>query len=681
MATVDASSLRLRELNGIKVYEVSSARAAPEWAKLEKSKRKLRKREDYQRRIELVQDLSFTASSSRVKMSPDGQFLIVSGLHPPQVKCYDVSQLSMKWCRHMDAEIVDFCCLSDDYSKLAFICADRSIRFHAKFGNYYNTRTPKQGRDVCYSENTADLCVVGSSSEVWRLNLEQGRFLQPLESKCDELNVCGISPTHGLFAAGSGDGEVECFDLRARKSCAAIRCVDRDDEGGVTALRFDPNGLQMAVGTEGGYVRLFDLRSSRPLRVKDHMNGFPIVDLKYHTTVDGVRRLVSTDKKIVKIWEEKTGEPYTSIEPGYEINDLCLWDKTGLMMMAQDHTQLSVFFTPSLGAAPKWCSFLENLTEEMEERTQENLYDDYRFITREELEKLHLSHLIGTKMLRAYMHGFFMDNRLYGKAKAIAEPFSYDDFKKKKIKEKLEEERQSRITIKKKAPKVNAVLAARLGAEAEAGDGAEELVDEDGDEVAGEAPGGNLLEDDRFAAMFKDSAYEINEDDETFKMLHPNAPKMSKNARKEMLEDHFELVDDDDDDDIEEDKEPKMYAAKDEFHANAFKDGRVTKADLPLKERAKMEKARETTKRARVTGNREAFFDASAPKSQSMKRLGKARSADEYGEDEGLAAEGAWKEQLSGHSRGSRRGMDGVLGKMDKMNKGGPPRRGGKGKK
>ena len=90
MATVDASSLRLRELNGIKVYEVSSARAAPEWAKLEKSKRKLRKREDYQRRIELVQDLSFTASSSRVKTSPDGQFLIVSGLHPPQVKCYDV---------------------------------------------------------------------------------------------------------------------------------------------------------------------------------------------------------------------------------------------------------------------------------------------------------------------------------------------------------------------------------------------------------------------------------------------------------------------------------------------------------------------------------------------------------------------------------------------------------------
>lgn len=35
-------------------------------------------------------------------------------------------------------------------------------------------------------------------------------------------------------------------------------------------------------------------------------------------------------------------------------------------------------------------------------------------------EKLGLTHLVGTPLLRAYMHGFFIDNRLYGKAKAIA---------------------------------------------------------------------------------------------------------------------------------------------------------------------------------------------------------------------------------------------------------------------
>ena len=681
MAAVDASSLRLRELNGVKVYEVSSSHVAPEWAK-EKNKRKLRKDADYQRRIELVQDLNFPSSSTRAKLSPDGQFLIVSGLHPPQVKCYDLSQLSMKWSRHLDAEVVTFQALSEDYAKLAFICADRSIRFHAKFGNYYQTRTPKQGRDMVYSRNTGDLCVVGSSSEVWRLNLEQGRFLAPLESQCEEFNVCGISPTHGLFAAASADGELECFDLRQRKSCGLIQCTDAD-EGGLTALRFDSNGMNVAVGSEGGIVRLYDLRSSRPVRVKDQMNGFPIIDLKYHNSVDGVRRLVSTDKKVVKIWDERTGDPYTSIEPGYEINDLCMWDNTGLMMLAMEHTEMSVFFTPTLGAAPKWCSFLENLTEEMEEQKNETIYDDYRFVTVEELDKLGLSHLIGTKMLRAYMHGYFMDNRLYGKAKAIAEPFSYDDFKKKKVKEKLDEERKSRITVKKKAPKVNALLAARLGtADAE---GVVDDVDEDGDDVGTIAPGGSLLEDDRFAAMFKEKEFEIDEEDEQYKVLHPNASKLHKDTRREILEDHFELVSDEDDEPVEEvtttkkktSSEPKMYAAKDECHANAFKDGRVTKADLPLKERAKMERANEKTKQARVTGNREAFFDAGDK--DKMKRLGESKNSDKYGDEEGLTAEGAWKDQAKGHSRGSRRGMDGVLGKQKIV--GGRPVKGKRGKK
>ena len=33
---------------------------------------------------------------------------------------------------------------------------------------------------------------------------------------------------------------------------------------------------------------------------------------------------------------------------------------------------------PSLGPAPKWCSFLEGLTEELEENASPTLYDDYR---------------------------------------------------------------------------------------------------------------------------------------------------------------------------------------------------------------------------------------------------------------------------------------------------------------
>ena len=70
--------------------------------------------------------------------------------------------------RHLDAEIVDFQIISEDYSKLAFLCADRSICFHAKFGNYHKTRTPKQGRDLAFAKATSDLLVVGSTHEIYR---------------------------------------------------------------------------------------------------------------------------------------------------------------------------------------------------------------------------------------------------------------------------------------------------------------------------------------------------------------------------------------------------------------------------------------------------------------------------------------------------------------------------------
>lgn len=51
----------------------------------------------------------------------------------------------------------------------------------------------------------------------------------------------------------------------------------------------------------------------------------------------------------------------------------------------------------------------------MEEDAQTTIYDDYKFVTKEDLERLSLTNLIGTNLLRAYMHGFFIDYRLYKK--------------------------------------------------------------------------------------------------------------------------------------------------------------------------------------------------------------------------------------------------------------------------
>lgn len=85
-----------------------------------------------------------------------------------------------------------------------------------------------------------------------------------------------------------------------------------------------------------------------------------------------------------------------------------------------------------------------------------------QFVTKSELEQLGLGSLVGTKLLRAYMHGFFMDTRLYNKAKAIAEPFAYESYRKDTIKKKIEEKRANRIGLVKKLPKINKDYAAAL---------------------------------------------------------------------------------------------------------------------------------------------------------------------------------------------------------------------------
>ncbi len=82
----------------------------------------------------------------------------------------------------------------------------------------------------------------------------------------------------------------------------------------------------------------------------------------------------------LQIWDEATGDTHTSIQPPEgDINDLCIWPGTGLICLPCDTPKVHSFFVPSLGPAPRWASFLEGLTEELEENATPVVYDDYRY--------------------------------------------------------------------------------------------------------------------------------------------------------------------------------------------------------------------------------------------------------------------------------------------------------------
>ena len=80
------------------------------------------------------------------------------------------------------------------------------------------------------------------------------------------------------------------------------------------------------------------------------------------------------DSKVVRIWDRQSGKPFSSVEapPDVPFNDVAIYPNSGLMMMANEQPKMQVHYIPSMGPAPKWCSFLDNITEEIEESQVEN---------------------------------------------------------------------------------------------------------------------------------------------------------------------------------------------------------------------------------------------------------------------------------------------------------------------
>ncbi|KAF7093138.1 hypothetical protein CFC21_095569, partial [Triticum aestivum] len=581
-------TLKSTSINGVKLYSVTGKNYVAPWV-LAKKKRSLRKDAEYQRRLELIHDLRFETATTRIKVTPDGQYVIASGIYPPQMKVFELKELSMKFERHMISEIIDFEVLGDDYSKLAFLCADRSVCLHAKYGSHYSVRIPRMGRDLAYDCWSCDLLCAASSSDLYRINLEQGRFLASLSSQSPAINVVTRSMIHGLVACGGEDGAVECFDMRRKSSVGRINTASssEDVDQEVTSLQFDENqGYLLAVGSSIGKVSIYDIRMSSPLRVKDHMYGSPILNIKWHQTLNSSEpKLITADKHIVRVWDPNTGNNMTSIEPDNgSINDVCIFPNSGLMLLALDNSQIPAHFIPALGPAPKWCSHLDNLTEEMEEKQENTLYDDYKFLTEEEMERLGLSEYKNSDAVRAHLHGYVIRYDLYKKQRAKLHIADYETLQNDMKAKKLADLRKSRITQVVKIPKANRQLLDDIRT-------AEEEIDADVENASKSSirkkqmkldMKKSLLTDKRFQKMFENKDYEIDVSSKEYQAIHPQL------ATKEphLIEEHFESVSEDEeeqdagssdasaesdsDNDTHNSKRIRLYEVKDGRHAEAF---------------------------------------------------------------------------------------------------------------
>ena len=130
----DPSSVKVYTVNGPAAGASSSL---PDWLirKRASKKGKREQREHVEGTLELIQHFEFPEASNKIKTTGDGHHVIATGTYKPQMRVWDLDQLSLKFERHSDAENVDFLVsklflhpLYNKLSSLTTLCASRSFQ-------------------------------------------------------------------------------------------------------------------------------------------------------------------------------------------------------------------------------------------------------------------------------------------------------------------------------------------------------------------------------------------------------------------------------------------------------------------------------------------------------------------------------------------------------------------------
>ncbi|CAC9496674.1 conserved hypothetical protein [Leishmania infantum JPCM5] len=459
--------------NTVKTYNLTAGKSLPEW--LSERRKNKRASAGQENRVELLHDLEFPHCARCIFRCANGTHLFAAGDYPYRLKCFDVNDLSMKFSFNADMNILSGVCLSPDYRKFALRGEGRQITIHHTSAIVDRVRVPHLQRSLAYNQFQADLLSAGVSPEVYRINLETGAFVESYQtSSADGVNHVEVfgrhGPVSGVVLTAGCDGAIEAWDSRVGAAVARVQVAGSGSSSGIDEpcevrhiATEESGGLLFTCGLESGEVLLYDVRLQKPLLVKDHMNSLPIVKTYFFhgkSTATGEASFVlSADTRSLKVWNKHDGSNFTTIDAPADITDFTLFksqhnmvapyesDDSGVVALCCDVPRVQVHFIPQLGAAPRWASFLEVMTEELEEKETTTVYDDFTFISKDEMNALGIAaeDLAGGKV-RPVMHGAFIENGLYRELRAVVDPTAFNNYVASKAKERHSKRWADRIS-------------------------------------------------------------------------------------------------------------------------------------------------------------------------------------------------------------------------------------------
>eukprot|EP01053_Blabericola_migrator_P006179 Blabericola_migrator_1__6178@NODE_3118_length_2025_cov_20_137385_g1953_i0_p1_GENE_NODE_3118_length_2025_cov_20_137385_g1953_i0NODE_3118_length_2025_cov_20_137385_g1953_i0_p1_ORF_typecomplete_len509_score95_59ANAPC4_WD40/PF12894_7/1_3e03ANAPC4_WD40/PF12894_7/54ANAPC4_WD40/PF12894_7/0_0045ANAPC4_WD40/PF12894_7/1_6eIF2A/PF08662_11/1_3eIF2A/PF08662_11/85eIF2A/PF08662_11/0_44PQQ_2/PF13360_6/93PQQ_2/PF13360_6/0_0045NUC153/PF08159_12/0_00069Cytochrom_D1/PF02239_16/1_7Cytochrom_D1/PF02239_16/9_1_NODE_31 len=498
--------------NGHRVFALSSRKLQFEFIEEAlREKKSLKRNKEFKNRLELIHDFHFSTHSNRVRVSQDGRFIGACGMYPPQIKVYECEELSLKFCRHVDSEIIDFEFLSEDYKKIVMLQNDRYVEFHAQGGRHHRLRIPTFGRSICFDNNTANLWIATGTEHIYLMDLEEGVHLEPIHSSMSEQNVISTGNHHRLTFVG-GETGLEVWDCRVSREDAihVINHIVNPDEifsnhtdtsPAVTSVAVQDRGFNIALGTDNGLCQIYDIRHSVPLVTKEHAIDTPIKDIHFMNVqrdYGDEAAVVSADERIVKLWDAKSGQVLASFEAAARINNICPYPNSGLIFVAQDDRKVGTYFVDCAGLAPRWASFLDNLVEEMDDENNKVFYDDFEFVTLADLDKLKTDFDEIKSKLRPHTHGYLIPRGLYRYLKKKAGiTVETNVLSKRSLKMKHSQEMRPRVPMQAGRSEVNAELKKFLETKAKSS-------------KKKNLAAATLLTDERFSAMFKDASFAVD---------------------------------------------------------------------------------------------------------------------------------------------------------------------------
>lgn len=75
---------------------------------------------------------------------------------------------------------------------------------------------------MVFNPYTSDLIIGGSSEDIWRMNLEEGKFFSSFTSDSNEINAIDYNPYLNIVTTGGNEGILETWDYRERKKASKI---------------------------------------------------------------------------------------------------------------------------------------------------------------------------------------------------------------------------------------------------------------------------------------------------------------------------------------------------------------------------------------------------------------------------------------------------------------------------